>query len=87
MISCGVLKKGDRLSKILWMEYSRIFTELGGPWNEFQKVCRDYFKYSGSFAHSLSGLCLGTEAGGLCRHLRRLQRSTGFVSSFGGEKR
>ena len=65
MRSCGVLKKGDRLSKILRMECSRIFTGLGGPWNEFQKVCRDYFKYSGSFAHSLSRLCLGTEAGGV----------------------
>ena len=32
---------------------------------EFQKVCRDYFKYSGSFVHSLSGLCLGTETGGV----------------------
>lgn len=58
-------EKGDRLSKILRMECSRIFTGLGGPWNEFQKVCRDYFKYSGSFAHSLSRLCLGTEAGGV----------------------
>ena len=31
----------------------------------FRKYAGIILKYSGSFAHSLSGLCLGTEAGGV----------------------